>query len=236
MQNNFNVEIKNYKSIHALPDYWDSKKYKDLLNIMEYGDIADLSDQELKEMCFLSLADNEPEQAAKIILSYIFEEDLTEGQINNLSHEMLSEKLWEEYADINLHEKLYNAHQILFDAYNGKFPNTEAVSFNIIIFHEDGQQLDIFKVEHNYSAIVRLLAQGMPENTLISRLYKDEIKSHNFSEAKDIIWQLNLKEQRSNSFNFEVISSNYWFKDLKYIEQFEGYTYADKIEIPEEDS
>ncbi|SDB37962.1 hypothetical protein SAMN03097699_1005 [Flavobacteriaceae bacterium MAR_2010_188] len=236
MKNNFNVEITNYKNIHSLPDYWDSNKYKELLEIMEYGDTAELSDQELKEMCLLSLADNEPEEAAKIILNYIFEEDLNEGQINNLSHEMLSEKLWEEYADINLHEKLFNAHQILFDAYNGKFPNTEAVSFNITIANEDKDELEIFTEENNSAPIVRLLANGMPENTLINRLYKDEIKSENFSEAKDIIWQLNFKGQSSDSINFELISSNYWFKDLKFIDQFEASSHADKIEIPEEDS
>jgi len=62
-----------------LPNAWNDKNYRDLLEIMDYGDTSELTPDELKEMCLMSLTDNEPEDAAKIVLEYIFKDRLTNG-------------------------------------------------------------------------------------------------------------------------------------------------------------
>ena len=64
-----------------------------------------------------------------IILKYIFDERLNDGQIDNLSNEIRDEKIWEEYADLSLHEEFFNVTQLLYETYNGKFPFPEAVKF-----------------------------------------------------------------------------------------------------------
>ena len=221
MNTTFNIKLIEFKTIQELPEAWTLADYKALLDIMEYGDISEISDEELADMCLMYLSENEPEEAASIILNHIFEERLNSGQKDNLSHEMLDEKMYEEYADISMHEEFFNVHQLLYKAYNGKFPNPEAVSFKIEISSKNIQSLSIFD-ERAEATLLRLLAQGMPKNTLINRLYDEQLETGDFSEANDIIWQLSKKSTETNSLVFSITSSSYWFKDLKYIEDFDA--------------
>jgi len=193
---------------------------------MEYGDTSDLSSQELKEMCLLSLSDNEPDEAAKIVLDYIFGERLNQGQIENISHEMVDEKMWEEYAEISMHEEFFNVTQILYEAYNGKFPHPEAVRFKIQVKSKEKVGLKVFEKDTE-TALIRLLVQGMPENTLIHRLFDEQLEGGDFGDAKDIIWQYKKETTEENSAIFEIISSTYWFHDLKYAEDFEAVLEVD---------
>ena len=62
----------------------------------------------------------------------------------------------------------------------------------------------------------------MPENTLINRLYDEQLENGSFDEAKHIIWQLKKESNSSNNLVFSIISSPYWFKDLKYVDAFEA--------------
>jgi hypothetical protein len=229
----YKVEILNFETILALPNFWDKNKYKELLEVMEYGDISEISDSELKDMCYMSIADNEPEEAARLILGYMFSDRLNSGQIDNLSNEMREEKMWEEYAEIGYHEDFFNTGQILYDAFNGKFPHPEAVQFEVKITSDKLKDL-LIEDKISEPALIRLLAHGMPENTLINRLFTEQLSSESFEEAENIIWQLKTEIQSDNSALVTVISSKYFFQDLKYVESFEAKTHNDE-EVEEED-
>lgn len=221
MKLQYTIEPVKFETIEELPHAWKDDDYKKLLVGMEYGDASDLSPQELKEMCMLSLADNEPDEAASTVLQHIFGERLNQGQIDNLSHEMNTEKVWEEYAELSMHEEFFNATQLLYKAFNGKFPHPEAVRVKIKITSKEKNGLEIFEKDTE-TGLIRLLVQGMPENTLINRLFDDELKGGDFKDAKDIIWQYTQESAEDNSQVFEIISSTYWFDDLKYAETFEA--------------
>ena len=207
MKKSFTVTRMSFKTISELPGYWTESKYLDLLELMDFDNPAGLDKAEIKDMCLMSLTDNEPEDAAKIVLTYVFGDKLNKGQIDNLSNEMLEEKLWEEYADLSLHEEFFAVHQLLYGAFEGTFPHAEAVSFQVKI---------------------RLLAGGLPDNTVINRLFDDKLEGEQFQEAKDILWQLNMTKNENNELIANVISSHYWFKDLKYVDGFEAETHADE--------
>ncbi|WP_299215068.1 hypothetical protein [uncultured Dokdonia sp.] len=230
MKTLFNVDITKFKTIHELQNAWTDQKYIALLDQMEYGDTSEIAPSDLKEMCMMALTDNEPDEAAKIMLDYVFGDRLNEGQKNNLSHEMIEEKIWEEYADLSMHEEFFNVGQFLYQAYNGKFPHPEAVQFQVTITAKNANELAVFEGE-NEAAILRLLIKGMPVNTLIHRLFKEELEGETFTEAKDIIWQIRKIGSEGNTITFEVISSLYWFHDLKFIESFEATTHKDEISI-----
>lgn len=230
----YKVEIKDFETILALPNYWDKQKYKELLGVMEYGDISEIPDAELKDMCYMSIADNEPEEAARLVLGYVFNDRLNTGQIDNLSNEMREEKMWEEYAEIGYHEDFFNTGQILYDAFNGKFPHPEAVEFEAKISADNMKDL-LLDNKISEAALIRLLAKGMPENTLINRLFTEQLGSESFEEAENIIWQSSTKIQSENEVLVKVISSKYFFQDLKYVEIFEGSTHNDAV-IEEEEN
>ena len=226
MKTLFKVERLNFKTIHELPNSWANQDYINLLEIMEYGDTDALEPGELKEMCLMSLTDNEPEDAAKILLEYVFKDRLSKGQIENLSNEMLDEKIWEEYADLSMHEDFFNANQLLYEAFNGKFPPPEAVRFQVRITADDKKKLTVFD-GFPEAPILRLLVAGMPDNTLIYRLFEEQVDGEEFRDAKDIIWQLKAEPNGDQSLILDIISSIYWFHDFKYAEDFEADTHAD---------
>ncbi|TVZ28376.1 hypothetical protein JM83_3501 [Gillisia sp. Hel_I_86] len=229
----YKVEIQNFETILKLPNYWDKQKYKELLEVLEYGDTAEIPDAELKDMCYMAIADNEPGEAAKLVLGYVFHDRLNSGQIDNLSNEIQEEKMWEEYAEIGYHEDFFNTGQILYEAFNGKFPLPEAVEFEVKITSDKLQDL-LVDDKISEAALIRLLAHGMPENTLINRLFTEQLSSESFVEAENIIWQMKTEVQSDNSALVTVISSKYFFQDLKYVESFEATTHNDE-EVEEED-
>lgn len=227
MKKSFNVTRLSFKTISELPGYWTETKYLDLLELMDFDKPAGLDKSEIKDMCLMSLTDNEPEDAAKIVLNYVFGNRLNKGQIENLSNEMLEEKLWEEYADLSLHEEFFAVHQLLYDAFEGTFPHPEAVSFQINIQEISKNNVSIFE-GYPEAPIVRLIAGGLPNNSVINRLFDDKIEGEKFQEAKDILWQLKMTKNDNNELIADVISSHYWFKDLKYVNGFVAETHADE--------
>ena len=217
----FQIEISEFKILKFLPNSWNNNSYKSLLEALEYGNVSEIPEAELEENCLLFIADNEPEEAAKVVLQYFFKEELNSGQIDNLSNEMREEKLWEEYADLSMHERLFNAGQILYKAYNGKFPVPEAVEFTATIHCKNPQALSNVK-DDGESALIRLLVQGMPENTLLSRLYKQQLQDGELAEAANILWQMNDVSLEGDRLKATIISSEYFFHDLKFVKDFEA--------------
>jgi hypothetical protein len=126
-----------------------------------------------------------------------------------------------------LHEEFFAIHQLLYDAFEGTFPHPEAVSFQVKIQEMAKNSLSIFE-DYPEAPLVRLLASGLPDNSVINRLFDDKLEGEQFQEAKDILWQLKMTKNESNELIADVISSHYWFKDLKYVDGFEAETHADE--------
>ena len=160
-QAKFTVERLSFATLTELPNSWQNKDYKALLEKMNYDNPDGISEAELKEMCLMSFTDLEPREAAEIALGYLFPEELNAGQIENLSHQMLTEKLWEENPELPLHKGFYQATQLLHDAYNGTFPATKAVEFKVKVTAENPEDLAIF-AEAPAAPLVRLLAPACP--------------------------------------------------------------------------
>ncbi|REA63685.1 hypothetical protein DSL64_04420 [Dyadobacter luteus] len=226
---NYKVKILSFEQIHELPGSWEKNDLLNLLNAMDYDNPSEIADAEIKEMCMMSLTDFEPEEAAKIVLDYTIDGRLTNGQIQNLSHEILSEKLWEEYPELHLHPDLFRSTQLLYDAYNGKFPRAEAVRFSVEI---EGD-ISIFN-EHPAAPLVRILAAGMSDRSLISRLFTDQLKDDKFEEAKDILWQLNVVSKTETTVTYDIVSSAYWLEEIKYADSYEAESHADAVSDDEE--
>lgn len=221
MKIQFEVSPDHVKTLESLPDGWNTTDYKNLLEIMDYGDTNGMSEAELEEMCLLSLSDLETNEAAAIVLKYLFKESLTSGQIENLSHEMLNEHPWEEYSDLSMHETFFNAGQLLYKAYNGTFPHPKAIHFAVTFTVKSSAMLKVFD-QDTEEQVIRLLAQGLPQNTLLKRLFKQELDHGDFTEAKDIIWQLKEISKDGNTITYDVLSSNRWFEDMKYVQDFQA--------------
>lgn len=221
MKKVFTIQRTNSKTIKELENSWNLGDYIALLDLMEYGDTSQLSIEDASVLCLMSLSDYEPEEAAVLVMTYVFGSKLSKGQITNLSHEMQEEKMWEEYADLSLHESFFNIGQLLYQAFDGTFPHPEAVSFQLKITAQHPNDVTIFDTDLEVH-LIRLLSQGMPKNAKINRLFQDQLNGKEFAEAKDIIWQITKDRGVDGALIIKFISSLYWFEELKYTDGFES--------------
>jgi len=183
------VRINDVKSIDELEGAWSNDDFKELLVKFEFPDAGQLKTTELKEYLFMAISDFEPSEAATILLDYKLSDVLNEGQIDNLSHEMLRVKVSENYTDIQLHYDLFNINQLLYKAYNGKFPQARA---NIVQFDITGEHNA--PVEITKETALKALSYGLSENNLINRLLNDQLEGRApFPEAEGIVWNLQNK-------------------------------------------
>jgi hypothetical protein len=201
---NYFVSINDIKKVDELKDSWTDADLKALLVKFNYADADQLKPHELKEYLFMAVADYEPNEAAKIVLEYKLSDILEEGQIDNLSHEMLREKVSENYSDISLHKGLFEVNQLLFKAYNGKFPLTHA---NVITFRLKSEKSN--SVEVSKEIALRALSAGLKDSNLIHRLFEDPLQGKiAFPEAQHILWE--LKTVGDNQ--YEIITSEKWIE------------------------
>jgi len=199
---NTQVKIINIKTVNELPFYWTNDDFIQLLDKMNLPDADKLKPEELKEMLYMAITDFEPEEAAEIILTYKLAEKLSAGQIQNIAHEMLEEKVAEQYADPSFHYDLFNINQLLFKAFKGKFPNTEASVILVEVISDQSHEV-------NKEVLTKALAKGLSERSIIQRLYEDQVMGRvDFGDAAKIIWTYTAKEDNT----YEIITSKYWIE------------------------
>ena len=219
----YQITINRANTVDEIEEYWTNEDYVKLLAKFDYPD-ADGSDRAtLKELLFMAISDFEPKDAAVIMLEYKLAEDLNDGQIHQISNDMLLDKVCEEYPEIRLHSTLFHINQLLFKAYNGKFPNAKATilecSFELI----EGENENALTKEN----ILKLLNNGLSDSNLIKRLF-DHAMNENapFPEAEDVLWDVTT----TDNVNFTITTSEYWLSK----DDINSSQYEDILEIPVE--
>ncbi|TDE00173.1 hypothetical protein [Flavobacterium sandaracinum] len=213
---NYQITIKKAYTVDEIEDYWTSDDYIKLLEKFDYPDAGDSDLATLKELLFMAISDFEPKDAAVIALEYKLSENLNEGQIQQVSNDMLLDKVCEEYPEIGLHATLFHVNQLLFKAYNGTFPNAKAtiIECSFVPLEEESE------MELTKENILKLLNNGLSGSNLIKRLF-DLPMTENlpFPEAEDILWEV----QSTDNSNFTIITSEYWLSKEDIIaSEFEG--------------
>lgn len=198
----YTLKINSIRSVDELEGSWNNADFVELLTRFDYADADKLKQNELKDFLFMAISDFEPDEAATIVLDYKLSEVLTEGQIDNLSHEMTREKVSENYSDISIHKILFDINQLLYKAYNGKFPKAIA---NVIDFEMSAETDE----EITKAIVLQSFAIGLSDRNLIIRLFKEQLEGKvPFPEAEGILWNL---ESKGNT-QYRVTTSEKWLK------------------------
>ncbi|HLV15822.1 MAG TPA: hypothetical protein VKY41_11620 [Xanthomarina sp.] len=202
----YHVIINSVKSVEELKDSWSNTDYIQLLDKFGFEDAQDSKPEELLELLHMAITDFEPEEAAAIILEHKLSDRLNKNQIEQISHEMLLDKISEEYADISLHHELYKINQLLNKAYNGTFPNAKAT----LVEFEMTPNTEITKEN-----VLKAFNATLAKNNIIKRLYANQLAGKEaFDEAESIIWDLTSKGENS----YVLTTSNYWMSKDEFSE------------------
>ena len=221
----YHVIINNIKSAQELQNAWTTEDYIQLLERFGFDDAQNSKPEEILELLFMAISDYEPEEAAAIVLEYKLSDYLNANQIEQISNEMLEDKISEEYADISLHHQLFNINQLLYKAYNGTFPNAKATIIEFEIEHLDKNKKGITE-----EIVLKCFNTTLSGNNVIKRLFSEQLAGKKeFKEAEHIAWQLN---HLSNT-TFNLITSDYWISKDEFLEaEFD----ADITEFEEEEN
>lgn len=228
MTGKFNVEIVNSTDLMEIEGSWTSSDFTTLLDTLDFGDSTALSAAELREMCLMSLQDQDPIEAAYTVLKHVIGDDLREGQLRNMSTEMSEEKLWEEYVEPAFHERLFKVGSLLFAAMPQTFPKTDAVNVSLQITASDPASATLMSDAPDKTFVVRLLADGMEKNAVLHRLFEEQLAGEHFPNAANIIWNASLKSADDNTWMLDVIGSGYWLNPLLDTKSYESTAFADE--------
>ncbi len=215
------VQIEAFRTVNELSNYWDEKDYRKLLEAFDFDDANQIESKDLIEMLHMAITDFEPAEAAQVLLNYKLSNKLSKGQIENISYEMIEDRVAEEYPDTTIHYDLFNINQLLYKAFRGKFPNTEATIMEVSLNYK-GEHQSI-----NKEIMIKALHKGLKANCLINRLYEDQLLgAEKFTDAERVIWRLNKTSEKS----FEIVTSKYLIEK----EDFENLEYVAEIKFHKE--
>ena len=212
---NYQVVIKNIDTVNEVEGYWSDEDLVVLLQKFNYPDGATAEKSSLPELLEMAISDYEPNEAAQIVLEYKLGDELSAGQIEQISNNMLIDKVCEEYPEIHMQGRLFHVNQLLFKAYNGKFPNAKASVVHFSMKPTDGETQKL-----TAENVLKLLNNGLSDRNLIKRLFEDQMSQNiPFPEAESIIWELTTEDD----VNYNLVTSENWINKDDVIEsEFES--------------
>lgn len=222
---NYQIKIKNVNTVDEIEGYWTEKDIVELLGKFGFPDVSDTDKESLNDLLSMAITDYEPKEAAAIVLEYKLADHLNDGQIQQISNEMLIDKVCEEYPEIGLHAALYNTNQLLFKAYNGKFPNAKATIVECSITPSEGEAEKALSKEN----VLKLFSKGLSDSNIINRLFDQQMHENTpFPEAEDILWDLST----TDNINYTMNTSENWVKKEDFIDwEFESALEEVKDEV-----
>ena len=218
---NYQIVIKSIDTVNEVEGYWSDEDFVQLLEKFNYPDGATAEKRSLPELLEMAISDYEPNEAAEIVLKYKFPDRLSDGQIEQISHNMLIDKVCEEYPEIHMQGTLFHINQLLFKAYNGKFPNAKASIVHFSMTPTDGEAQKL-----TAENVLKLLNNGLSDRNLIKRLFENQMSQNiPFPEAEDIVWELTTEDD----INYNLVTSENWI-NKEDITEYEFESVLEEIE------
>lgn len=227
MKNRFRVRVLSFSILREIEGSRGADSYSALLDAMDYGDTSGMGDDELREMCIMSLQELSPEEAAAVVIKHDLGDRLKDAQIRNIASEMLDDKLWEQHADMSLHERMFHIGSLLYEAFPRTFPEPDAVRvvLEVAATGEAGRELLAQPLHESF--LVRLLADGMPKGSVLHRLFDEQIDGNTFPEADAIVWIVQTESVAADSVKIDLVSSGYWLDALRDTTMYDSTAHAD---------
>lgn len=229
-QPKFEVKLPEYEQVNVIAGGWSAIDYRKLLEEMDFASEDATGKVQLRELCVMCLQDMELSEAAKVVLKYRLGDKLTAGQIQSVSEEISDEKLWEQYADQSLHEQFFHVGNLIYGAFPREMDEPDAVRLIVEITGKNQEAKEILASPLHESFVVRLLADGMDDSSILHRLFDEQLAGKSFPEADSIIWMIKpVSASAEDQVSIEVYSSCHWLDALNGVEKFESSAVPDKV-------
>jgi len=217
----YKIEIDGLEDLSELEGSWQPADYVAILEELDVDGVSDINQDELRDMCLMSLQDLEPPEAAELLLKYKFGTELTDGQIRNYGIESQHERLWEQSADLEHHHKMFEIASLLNAVNKMDFPTPDALQVTFLVTCANPEMLDLFEDSMDRGLLVSMLSAGMDQSAVLKRMFGDEIALGKIPEADSIIWIVHVDTPDKTTRRIQITSSAYWLDAIRETRTFE---------------
>lgn len=224
----FRVTVEQWAEIHQLPDSWPAARLREVLERADFDDAVD--DADLLDMAVLALQDLDVQDAGELVLEVVFGQKMSAGVRQNLVDDLDDDRPWEQFASIGLQAGIFEAMVLLQQVFPNRYGIPDALRLEISLQALDRTAAGYLAAGSGiHPLVLRLLASGMPDNAVLNRLYSSELKSDEFAEAADILWQVEQvsSDAESATMRCVVYSSWQWLAPLEDLEEWEAEGWPD---------
>ena len=227
----FKVFVVGVWEIHDMPGTWFDDDYRKLLAQREVEDVDDISGADLLDITLKALHDMELDDAADTVLAYKLPQGITAGSRHNIVQDLLDDQRpWEEAADIRLHARVFAAAVLLHKAFPASFSEPDMMQVTLEVTALSPEATEAFSRPPQAAFVARMLADAMDSHSILERLFDEQLASHSFPEAEDIIWLARFGESVTvdgATVELNLYSSIHWLSAMKTISGFESSAYDD---------
>jgi hypothetical protein len=216
----YGIVVDGLEELTELDDSWQAADYVAILTSQDVHGASQIAPEDLRDMCLFALQDLEPPETAAILLKYKLGTRLSPGQIKNYSIESQHERLWEQSADLAVHEPMFAIASLLNSVNSMAFPTPDALRVSLSIQCDDEAGLAIFNDTMDRALLVRMLSAGMDDSAILNRLFGEQISQGKVADADSIIWTVSVDSADPALIHMKITSSAYWLNGLRETESF----------------
>jgi len=225
LPNTFHVSLLSSDEVHSLNGEWGHEALRKILELADADDIGEIANDELEEICLMSLQDIGNQRAGEIVLEAVFGEGMRPGVRQNLVDDLQEDQPWNDFAEVSQQRGIFVAVCLLHKAFPTRYGTPDATRLTIRVQAETSAGLA--SIDPRQSAwLVRLLACGLSDDNIVHRLYGDELKKGEFTEASGLIWGAEIVEEPAEGalvWTMSIIASSQLFHSLTAGQQFKAF-------------
>lgn len=196
MNPKFEITINSVSVVNQLPGTWSDDECLRLLQHLEFDGADALAPAERREYAAMSLQDKSDVEAATALIEFVIGDKLNAGRTQNLAEEMTTDNMWEQYADLTLHEPIFNAQVLLHQAFSVT-PQPEINQIQVTLRAVDAAATEYLNTLAAATTpqlipeavVLRCISATMPPDAILHRLFEDQLAGAAFPEAENILWQ-----------------------------------------------
>lgn len=228
----FDVSMSSLKQVHDMPGTWSDDDYRKLLAQLEVDGNEEIFGNDLVDLVLMALQELEPDAAADTILAYKLDAKITAGARANIVEDLMDgQRPWEEVSDIQLHASIFSAAVLLHKAFPSSLANPDMMCVILQVNAVTPEATKLLTAQPEAAFVARMLADALSEDSILERLFDEQLLSHNFPEAKGIIWGADFGDHlsaASTSAELTVYSSRHWLKAMASVSDFQSSAYNDR--------
>lgn len=214
----FTIEILEFEEIHRLPGQWSAARLRALLDHLDYDDIDGITDPDLEEMATMATQDLALRSGTDRVLEFVFGTDLTPGARQEIAHDLTQDRPWEQHSVLGRQAQLFAVVGLLQKAFPSEYGIPDAARVRARIVASGKETTSSMREAPSPSLVIRWLADSMPEDAVLRRLYREALETGPFPEASEIIWDLHVTADEIGKepaqCEIEVHSSLQWLGPL----------------------